>query len=1059
MSIKRRDFIRTAGGIALATVAQSLPAWSLQGPAASDAPIRVAVFYEPTFPSGGITLDQPSLQESLKGLSAEFLGADALEKRLRKSDFDLFINPYGSCFPKPAFHAISRFLIEGGNWVNIGGIPFSIPVDRIDGAWKQQAAQTAYHRQLGITQAFAVKGSGVASYQPNPDLEWSRSLTGEFSADEIYELYVRFTSIKDFPSEDGSTGPRDAVLTPIIHGVDKDHRPVVSPIVEIERFQGEYAGGCWVFAAFKGTATRKAIRTLVDRAARGSMQLRVQPSFASYFPGELPSFTVQFRRTEGKVEKLIDGDCRLDILDEQGRSMKRLNVALQGSGTIAGGYSGGNGLEHLKPGLYQVLASLRIHTEPASVVQYRTGFWVFDESLLKGGKPLTAGTRYLLRGGEPFPVTGTTYMGSDVHRKFLFEPNPSLWNKDFTGMKAAGINMVRTGIWTGWTHYMMDVGAPAEGPLRALDAFVLTARKFDIPVIFTLFAFLPESWGGANPYLDPRSLNAQKEFVTAIARRYRDAREIVWDLINEPSFCNPQYLWQCRPNYDRYEAEAWQTWLKERYAAPSDEARDALIQEAYRTTTDEAPALPAKEDFDDVNLFGARHPVKVIDYRLFAQDMFARWVHEMTGAIRKAQGTGDGGEPRQLITVGQDEGGTYEAPGNQFFGEAVDFTCVHNWWSNDDLLWDQVVTTTPDRPNLVEETGVMFYEKMDSSPWRNEEEVRNLLERKMAIAIGSGSAGFIQWLWNTNPYMTLDNESGIGFHRVDGTMKPELAPVIALSRFVAAHRSLMRGRVDEAAVMIIPHSQMFSTRNFATDATRRCVRVMSYDLNMPVSAISEYRAGTLKAAPKLLIMPSPRTINQHCWDALLKLVDQGSTLLITGVIDTDDHWLPAQRTAALNLSASVKPIAEEEFFTLEGTEHRLSYRGEKMQRIEKAVDMSDRETGLAPIPHGAGKIIWCPHPVELSDSVEPTAALYGYAARQAGISPPFKIEPKKSGVLVLTSLYEDAVLYTLVSESDRDTRLHLTHLETGTALNVTVPAQRTGMVLVDRTQGEILGQL
>src|ERR1051326_6927874 len=141
-------------------------------------------------------------------------------------------------------------------------------------------------------------------------------------------------------------------------------------------------------------------------------------------------------------------------------------------------------------------------------------------------------------------------------------------------MKAAGIYMVRTGIWTGWTHYMMDVGAPAEGPLRALDAFVLTARKFDIPVIFTLFAFLPESWGGANPYLDPRSLNAQKEFVTAIARRYRDVREIVWDLINEPSFCNPQYLWQCRPNYDRRSEEAWQTWLKERYAAPSDEARD-----------------------------------------------------------------------------------------------------------------------------------------------------------------------------------------------------------------------------------------------------------------------------------------------------------------------------------------------------------------------------------------------------------------------------------------------------------------------------------------------------
>jgi hypothetical protein len=603
---------------------------------------------------------------------------------------------------------------------------------------------------------------------------------------------------------------------------------------------------------------------------------------------------------------------------------------------------------------------------------------------------------------------------------------------------------------------MMDVGAPAEGPLRAMDAFILTARKFDIPVIFTLFAFLPESWGGANPYLDPRAVNAQAEFITAFAGRYRHAKEIIWDLINEPSFCNPQFLWQCRPNYDRYESEAWQSWLKERYPAPSDEARNALIQESYRMTSDEAPALPTKDDFDDVNLFGERHPVKVVDYRLFAQAMFARWVHEMTGAIRRAQGTGDRANPRQLITVGQDEGGTYEAPGNQFFGEAVDFTCVHNWWSNDDLLWDQVVTATPGRPNLVEETGVMFYEKMDSSPWRNEEEVRNLLERKMAIAIGSGSAGFIQWLWNTNPYMTLDNESGIGFHRVDGSAKPELAPVAGLARFVKAHSSLMRGRTDEDAVMIIPHSQMFSTRNFASDATRRCVRVMSYDLSIPLSAISEYRVGRLNRAPKLLIMPSPRTINQNCWDSLLKMVDQGSMLLITGVIDTDDHWLPAQRTAALNLSATIKPVAEEEFITIEGTEHQLSYRGEKMQRIEKAVDTSDRPAGIGVLPHGKGKLIWCPLPVELSDSVEPTAALYRYAAKQAGITPLFSIEPKKSGVLVLPTLYEEASLYTLISEAERDTRVHLTIRETSTQINITVPAQRAAIILVDRKQGEIL---
>src|SRR3990172_10463572 len=192
-------------------------------------------------------------------------------------------------------------------------------------------------------------------------------------------------------------------------------------------------------------------------------------------------------------------------------------------------------------------------------------------------------------------------MTSDVHRKFLFDPNPYLWNEDFAEMKSAGVNMVRTGIWTGWKNYMLDVGAPNEGALRAMDAFVLTERKHNIPIIFTLFAFLPEQWGGANAYLDPRSVNAQKEFITMFAQRYRAVNDIIWDLINEPSFCSPQHLWNCRPNYDPYEKKAWNRWLKDRYPSGSDEERTARLQERYRAAAEESIDLPTLEDFADVN--------------------------------------------------------------------------------------------------------------------------------------------------------------------------------------------------------------------------------------------------------------------------------------------------------------------------------------------------------------------------------------------------------------------------------------------------------------------------
>src|ERR1041384_937197 len=420
MSFRRRDFIKTAGGIALATVARSMPAWAYGSPdsipqehSSNEAPVRVAVLSEAGFPSMGITVDEAMLQEALKGMTAEFIGADALEARLHPANFDLFINPYGSAFPKAEFQSISKFLLGGGGWVNLGGAPFSVPVNRNAAGWVAEVPQVAYHRRLGITQAYPVTTTRVASYQPNPDIEWSPSLVDQFKAETAHELYVRFTSVKDFPNEDGSAGPRDAVLSPLLHGVDKNGERIIAPIVIIERFQGDYSGGTWVLANFEGTITPKAIRLLVRRAAQGAMQLTARTSFASYFPGEVPSITVRFRRPDGRVENLIDGDCHLDLFDKKGRPLTRFNVTLHGSGSIATGSVDALNFGRFSPGLYEVRASLRLRSEASPVISHRTGFWVFDESLLKEGKEFSTAGGYLTRGNEPYPVTGTPDMASD----------------------------------------------------------------------------------------------------------------------------------------------------------------------------------------------------------------------------------------------------------------------------------------------------------------------------------------------------------------------------------------------------------------------------------------------------------------------------------------------------------------------------------------------------------------------------------------------------------------------------------------------------------------------
>jgi hypothetical protein len=788
------------------------------------------------------------------------------------------------------------------------------------------------------------------------------------------------------------------------------------------------------------------IRALVEIAGQGSLEFIVQPTFACYRDGENPGFTVGLNRPLGNAKAAVRGNCKIEVRNETNHVIGTAEAILSGDGNIAAGAADVIlTKEKLSPGFYEASCSLNVEALPSQVrtLQYTTGFWVYDQKLISSGKPLEMNGDYFIRSGNTFPVTGTTYMASDVHRKFLLQANPSVWDKDFEQMKAAGINMVRTGIWSGWKNYLSDAGVPNEAALRAMDAFLLTARKNDMPVLFTFYAFVPEAWGGANVYLDPKSIEMQKKFIAMFTNRYGTVNDILWDLINEPSFCNPNRLWSTRPNYDTFEVNAWIAWLKE---------RGGDNYEQYRVLEGEQISLPALEEFDNLNIFNEHHPIKVVDYRLFAQEMFAGWVKEMTDAIRA------NGNIKQLITVGQDEGGTGDRPNNQFIGGTVDFTCIHNWWFNDDLVWDSVMTKTPGKLNLVEETGVMFYENMDGAPWRTEEEARNLLERKLAVSFGTGGAGFIEWIWNTNPYMNSDNEAAIGLLRVDGSAKPELQPVMDFAAFYNENQQYMQKRRDEEVLVVIPHSQMFSTRNFATEATQKCIRSLYYDLRIPARTASEYNLDSIIGSPKLIIVPSPRVLNAKAWESLKKKANEGATLLITGTFDADEHWLPVNRSKQLGIDAHISPVMSEETLEIDTAQFTVSYRGEKLQRIEKAELDGSGISQVKTIRRGKGAIIWSPLPVEVSDSPEAITALYNFAIKSANISSIFSVDKTEHSVLILPSVYEEAVLYVIVSETDRDTEVRFTHLETNTPLSIHVPAQRTVSLFVNRRDGKVISK-
>jgi hypothetical protein len=1061
----RRRFLQGIGGAAAAT---SFPDLLLVTTSAASANRATAlVLWESDFPQiDGAHITREILEAALTGFEVSYVSEQQLIEQLRIDKCDLLVMPYGSAFPKRAWPSVLAYLRAGGNLLNLGGVPFAVPISRKASRWQPEERQTAYHKKLGITQSFPVEAAAVATYRaanqfgednPKDKNSDNQNLANEFKAERIYELYVRFTSSSSIADEAGSDGPREAVLHPLVFGLNHEQRPVAAPIIHIDRLQGEFAGGRWVLANFSGSVSAAAIARLAEHVALGAIEFSVRSEFACYRPGEVPTFSVDLHRPFGKVEKgnlekIIRDDCHLEVRDRANHPVAQLPVVLKREAAHATGMARLNEATKLAPGFYRVEARQTVNDSPPYELTYTTGFWVYDHQLLTRGTPLTVDRNFFYRDGDVYPVTGTTYMASDVHRQFLFEANVFVWDQDFRAMKAAGVNLVRTGIWTGWKKFMPEAGKINEAALRSLDAFLLTAHQYDIPVIFTLFAFLPETWGGKNAYLDSHAVQAQAQFVSAFAQRYREVDDLIWDLINEPSFCSPKHLWSCRPNYDDYEKAAWQKWLRVRYDAANDEERATRLQELWRTTSEAALDLPRLEDFESVNILDDRRPLKTFDYRLFAQEMFVRWVRAMTDVIRKS------GNRKQLITVGQDEAGNGDSPSPHFFAGVVDFTCMHNWWANDDLVWDSVMAKSPAKASLIEETGIMFYEKMDGSAWRTEEAARNLLERKLAVSFAVQGAGFVEWIWNANCYMNSDNEAAIGFHRADQTAKPELGSFLKITKFLSVHRDALRGREDEGVLMLIPHSQMFSPRNFATEATRKCVRGMFYHCRMPVRAVSEYLLAETNSTAKVIIVPAPRVLTEKCWGALVTQAARGATIVISGVVDADEHWLPTESRSIgiFGFGADTATVSASESILIGTADHLVRYEGEKIQRIEKAVMKAKGPSRVLVQSHGAGRFVWSPLPLEAGNSMEPLIAFYQFALAQANLAPAFAVSPDTPSILVLPSIFEKHALYTFVSETDRDASLTLRHHETRTPISVTIPAGRATLVLLDRTTGKLI---
>jgi hypothetical protein len=1025
--MKRIDFLL---GLAVCCIA------SLMAPGraihAQTAVSSVVVFSEAGFPSSD-SADPSHAELSALAPGARFAGADQLASILAEPATRLLILPYDSDYPESAWPDIYAFLARGGNLIVLGGRPFTRAAFHDSAGWHLRDYSVRHSHELFLDQYQTTPGSEGLKFELNPD---ALIPVQQFSWKHAFSPILHLTDL-DVYTRQGSAGTLGARIDPIVWGT-KDGRKISSPAIQIDHLRDRFAGGRWIFlnadfeAGFYASAgARQLVAALVDKALRGGEEFIARPTLPLYLPGEPVEIETSWQAAGTPGANLT---ARITVTSEQSPAEKSVQtVQIPSFQTIA------FPAPH-SSGLFKIDAELLDRNKARAV--YHSAFWIRDQAYLRSGPHFTVNKDYLELNGKPLAVVGTTYMASDVQRLFFDHPNVAVWDADLAQISGDGINMLRTGWWTGWDKFCDEEGHPYERTLRTMEAFLMTARKYNLPVQFNFFAFLPDSLGGVNAYLDPRALRRQETLISSVAGRFHDVPFLAWDLVNEPSFS--KHPWQMRANEDPYELAAWNRWLAARYpdrAALGDAWNIAFVGK------DGPLPVPTEEEFAPRAMYAGQSTLKLYDFFAFAQETFAGWVKEMRGAIR-------GAGAQQLITVGQDEGGIDDRLQPAFFAGEVDFTSMHNWWNNDGLLWDSLMAKQPSLPMLIQETGLQRELAMDQVARRTPEGDAALLERKIALSFVGGS-GAIQWLWNSNTYMTNDNEVPIGILRGDATEKPEADVMRGFGQFSQqASASLRNPQTPDVVIVTSQAAQFSAIRSLQVAAQRNAVRAITYYDKTPAIIIAENQIANL-GSPKLAILPSAQALAEPTWQSLLSYVKAGGTLLVTGPIERDVHWHRIGRLDALDVKAQLEPLTVHNAdIRWKGQTIPISFDQESQSWLEALQFVTGDD--VQEISLGSGHIFWAAYPVELAQGARPAAELYSLVLKAVNVLPPFELKSTVSpGVLIYPTVLEDSVLYVITSETDQDTEVNLRDKTTNGVLKFKLPAGHSALAVIRKSDGGI----
>lgn len=491
---------------------------------------------------------------------------------LFKGKLDILVFPYGSIYPMEAFslysgQSFNYFLKRGGAVLTTGGIPFASqanPFGKVMDTGTPAKLTEVFDKWIS---KFGIKyyqcsvkphvercDSGLLPALPS-DSTWTPSSTGLVIVNSTHEPVPKPSAGNVFPERT----PARTVI-PLIRGFDRWGQELCISAALAQDFENgsrrihfTHESGPHPLdpdsARFRGL-----MQDLFTLLSNRVFVKDVEAGYACYRQGEEVELRLELASFERETVAVT---VVIEINGATGTTAHRIEeeVEVKQSRSTRMAWKWAPGM--FAEDEYNFKVTLIRGNQAVSSAT--NGFVVWNEEIVRNGPSIGITGGYMSLNGAETVLCGTNYYESTRGEAMWFRPDVANIIRDHRRMQECGVRMIRphyhhlkwfkdyleyhhAGLPEFYSELAGDIGAmPDERVWRIWDMFIFLAQKYGIVYNGDLFTLVPEEMGDPRGWFgtveavyDRRRRPAQKAFLLALDRRYRNVPGITWDLFNEP---------------------------------------------------------------------------------------------------------------------------------------------------------------------------------------------------------------------------------------------------------------------------------------------------------------------------------------------------------------------------------------------------------------------------------------------------------------------------------------------------------------------------------------------